>query len=185
MNNNNVATLAGGCFWCIEAVFEQVDGVDIIESGYTGGHTLNPSYEEVCAGITGHAEAVRLSFDVGVITYREILEIFFSIHDPTTLNRQEPDVGDQYRSEIFVHNADQRDIADAVINELSVSQLWGSPIVTKITESTEFFIAEPYHQQFYRNNGYQPYCQIIINPKLDKFRRQYPAKIKVPDQINQ
>ena len=174
-----VATLAGGCFWCLEAVFELLDGVGKVESGYSGGHVPSPSYEEVCSGTTGHTEVVQVTFDPEVLSYRELLEVFFSIHDPTTLNRQDPDVGTQYRSAVFYHDAAQQAAAEAVIRELSEKGLWRDPIVTEVTPLEAFYRAEGYHQEYYRRNTYQPYCQFIIAPKVAKFRKEYLAKLRV------
>lgn len=173
-----IATLAGGCFWCLEAVYEQLNGVHKVESGYIGGHVPNPSYELVCGGRTGHAEAVRLTYDPSVVSYRELLEIFFTIHDPTTLNRQGPDVGTQYRSAIFVHTPEQQATAEEVMTEIDRARLWDRPIVTEIAPATAFFVAEDYHQQYFRNNTFQPYCQILIQPKVAKFRKEYLHRLK-------
>jgi peptide-methionine (S)-S-oxide reductase len=168
-----VATLAGGCFWCIEAVFREVDGVENVVSGYTGGTTANPTYEQVCSGKTGHAEAVQVSFDPFKISYREILEIFFSIHDPTTLNRQGVDVGTQYRSAIFYHTEQQKAIAEELITELNTVRLWKKPIVTQIVPLHTFYPAEDYHQRYFSRHPEQGYCQMVISPKLNKFRQQW------------
>ena len=173
-----IATLAGGCFWCLEAVYEQMIGVHAVESGYIGGHVPNPTYEQVCGGRTGHAEAVRITFDPGVVSYRELLEVFFVIHDPTTLNRQGPDVGTQYRSAIFVHTPEQQAAAEEVMTALERAGTWGQPLVTEIAPATAFFVAEDYHQQYFRNNTYQPYCQVIIQPKVAKFRKEYLERLK-------
>jgi peptide-methionine (S)-S-oxide reductase len=174
-----IATLAGGCFWCLEAVFELVVGVKRVESGYTGGHVTAPSYEEVCSETTGHAEVVQITFDSDVVDYKELLEIFFSIHDPTTLNRQGPDEGSRYRSAIFYHNAYQKSTAETVIKDLSVSGIWVNEIVTDVVSLDIFYSAEGYHQEYYRSNTYQPYCQFIIAPKVAKFREKYLSKLKV------
>jgi peptide-methionine (S)-S-oxide reductase len=174
------ATLAGGCFWCLEAIFEQLQGVDRVESGYSGGEISSPSYELVCSGTTGHAEVVQLQFDPTVITYRELLEIFFSIHDPTTPNRQGGDVGTQYRSAIFVHTPEQQTTAEQVLRELDAAGLWGDPIVTEISPFETFYPAEPYHREYYQRNQAQPYCQVVIDPKVTKFRAKYHAKLKPP-----
>jgi peptide-methionine (S)-S-oxide reductase len=168
-----VATLAGGCFWCIEAVFREVDGVENVVSGYTGGTTANPTYEQVCSGKTGHAEAVQVSFDPFKISYREILEIFFSIHDPTTLNRQGVDVGTQYRSAIFYHTEQQKAIAEELIAELNTARLWKKPIVTQIVPLHTFYPAEDYHQRYFSQHPEQGYCQMVISPKINKFRQQW------------
>ncbi len=172
------ATLAGGCFWCLEAVFLELAGVERVASGYTGGQVPHPSYELVCAGTTGHAEAVQITFDPATITYRALLEVFFTIHDPTTLNRQGPDVGTQYRSAIFYHTPEQRDTAEAVMAELTQAGLWPQPIVTTLEPLDEFFPAEAYHQDYYRRNPAQPYCQAMIEPKLAKARKQFLDKLK-------
>ena len=180
MNDNSaeLATLAGGCFWCLEAVFQQVHGVDQVVSGYSGGHVAQPSYQQVCSETTGHAEAVRIIFDSRVIAYREILDIFFAIHDPTTLDRQGYDVGASYRSVIFYHSPEQQMTAVETIVELDETQIWGSPIVTEVTPLSTFYPAEDYHQQFYLKNKDQPYCQTVISPKLAKFRKEYLRKLK-------
>jgi len=172
------ATLAGGCFWCLEAVFEQLKGVEKVVSGYTGGKVENPTYEMVCSGATGHAEAVQITFDPAQISYRELLEVFFSIHDPTTLNRQGNDIGTQYRSAIFYHDAGQKTSAEAVIAELEAARRWNNPIVTEVVAYTKFYPAETYHQEYFRNHPYQPYCQVVIAPKLDKFRKQFLQRLK-------
>lgn len=173
-----VATLAGGCFWCIEAVFREVDGVESVQPGYTGGTTASPTYEQVSFGMTGHAEAVRITFDPRKISYREILEIFFSVHDPTTLNRQGADVGTQYRSAIFYHNEQQKAVAEEVIKELNKTGTWKKPIVTEITAAGEFYPAEDYHRDYYTKHPEQAYCQIVIAPKMSKFRKQYAVRLK-------
>lgn len=177
VNNRQLATLAGGCFWCLEAVYEQLNGVELVESGYCGGHVHNPSYEQICRGNTGHAEAVQITFDSKTISYRDLVQIFFTIHDPTTLNCQGPDVGTQYRSAIFFHNTDQQATAKEVVLELEAARIWDHLIVTEIVPLASFFKAENYHQQYYRRNTYQPYCQVIIAPKIAKFRRQYLDKL--------
>ncbi len=173
-----IATLGGGCFWCLEAVFENVRGVQKVESGYTGGQTLNPTYRQVCGGDTGHAEVVQVTFDPGVITYREILEIFFAIHDPTTLNRQGADAGTQYRSAIFHHSPEQKQIAEQVIQELTAADVWGRPIVTEVTPLSEYYPAEGYHQGYFRSNPGQPYCQAVVAPKVAKLRKQFASKLR-------
>ncbi len=176
MATSELATLGGGCFWCLEAVFDQVRGVESVESGYMGGHVDQPTYQQICGGNTGHAEVVQIHFDPEVITFRELLEIFFAIHDPTTLNRQGNDVGTQYRSVIFYNTAEQVATARAVIQELTPT--FPSPIVTSITASTRFFQAEPYHQEYFANNGGAPYCQLVVAPKLEKFYKYFSAKRK-------
>jgi peptide-methionine (S)-S-oxide reductase len=172
------ATLAGGCFWCIEAVFREVDGVENVISGYTGGTTVNPTYAQVCAGETGHAEAVQVTFHPAKISYREILEIFFSVHDPTTLNRQGSDTGTQYRSAIFYHNEQQKAIAEDLIGELNKTRLWKEPIVKQIAPLGKFYPAEDYHQEYFSRHPEQPYCQVVISPKVNKFRKQWAKKLK-------
>jgi len=171
------ATLAGGCFWCIEAVFREVIGVNKVVSGYTGGVTINPNYQQVCTGQTGHAEAVQVSFDPSKISYREILEIFFSIHNPTTINRQGADVGTQYRSAIFYHNEQQRAIAGKVIEELNKAKLWDKPIVTQIVPLLTFHSAEDYHQDYFSRNPGPAYCQLVISPKVSKFRKRWARRL--------
>jgi len=173
-----VATLAGGCFWCIEAVFREINGVENVVSGYTGGTTINPTYQRVCAGGTGHAEAVQVSFNPSKISYREILEIFFSIHDPTTLNRQGADVGTQYRSAIFYHGEEQKTFAESVIKELDKAKLWEKPIVTQIVPLDKFYAAEDYHQEYFSRNPEQAYCQMVISPKVNKLRQQWTKRLK-------
>ena len=175
-----LATLGGGCFWCLEAVFEQLRGVTRVVSGYAGGQAPNPTYDAVCSGTTGHAEVVHLTFDPAAISYRELLEVFFTIHDPTTLNRQGPDAGTQYRSVVFYHAPEQRAVAERVIAELEAAKLWDDPIVTELAEFTAFYPAEGYHQEYYRRNASQPYCRLVIAPKVAKLRSQYLAKLKQP-----
>jgi peptide-methionine (S)-S-oxide reductase len=173
-----VATLGGGCFWCLEAVFEHLRGVARVQSGYSGGHDPNPTYRRVCHGETGHAEVVQVTFDPAVISYREILEVFFAIHDPTTRNRQGADVGTQYRSAIFTHSPEQKQTAGALIGELNAAQVWPSPLVTEVVPFTQFHPAEDYHQGYYRANPEQPYCQVVVNPKVAKLRKQFAAKLR-------
>ena len=173
-----VATLAGGCFWCIEEVFREVDGVENVVSGYTGGTIVNPTYEQVCTGKTGHAEAVQVKFNPSKLSYREILEIFFSVHDPTTLNRQGADVGTQYRSSIFYHNEQQKRVAEELTGELSRAQLWNRPIVTQIVPLGTFYPADVYHQEYFSRHPEQAYCQMVISPKISKFRKQWTKHIK-------
>jgi peptide-methionine (S)-S-oxide reductase len=177
-SRTEVATLGGGCFWCLEAVYEELRGVEKVESGYSGGMVPNPTYRQVCTGTTGHAEVVQVIFDPGVVSYREILEVFFTIHDPTTPNRQGADVGPQYRSAIFYHDEEQKRVAEEVISELQAEHIWDDPIVTEVTPFDTFYVAEDYHQEYYRNNEYQPYCQVVIAPKVAKFRSKYLAKLK-------
>ena len=176
-----LATFAGGCFWCLEAVFSQLKGVDRVESGYCGGFNANPSYEEVCSGSTGHAEAVRISFDPSQISYRQLLHVFFAIHDPTTRNRQGADVGTQYRSAIFVHSPGQRLDARAVIDELSGAFPDQKPIVTELADAPEFFPAESYHQGYFETNPAQAFCAFVISPKVSAFRREFASLLKRPD----
>jgi peptide-methionine (S)-S-oxide reductase len=173
-----IATLAGGCFWCLEAVYQEMDGIDSVESGYMGGHVDNPSYEQVCSGTTGHAEVVQVRFDPEVTLYREVLEVFFAIHDPTTRNRQGNDVGPQYRSAIFYHNDQQREIAEKLIAELAADKVFSSAIVTEVEPASTFYKAEEYHQEYFRNHPNQPYCSFIVAPKLSKFRQKFAAKLR-------
>ncbi|MBI2917747.1 MAG: peptide-methionine (S)-S-oxide reductase MsrA [Chloroflexi bacterium] len=175
-----VATLAGGCFWCIEAVFEQLRGVERVVSGYSGGSVPNPSYEQVCTGKTGHAEAVQITFDLQAISYRELLEVFFSVHDPTTLNRQGIDVGTQYRSAIFYHSPAQKAEAQKTVAGLQAARLWDKPIVTEVVPVRSFYPAEDHHQGYYRKNPAQGYCRTEIDPKLAKLRKQFSVKLKAP-----
>jgi peptide-methionine (S)-S-oxide reductase len=172
-----VATLAGGCFWCLDAVFRDLRGVEKVESGYSGGTTANPSYEQVCSGRTGHAEVVQVTFDPAAISFRELLGVFFTIHDPTTLNRQGGDVGTQYRSAIFYHSPVQRAIAAEVIRELEAEGLWDDPVVTELTPFATFYPAESYHQDYFNRNPYQPYCAAVIAPKVAKFRSKYLERL--------
>jgi peptide-methionine (S)-S-oxide reductase len=178
VREKEVATLAGGCFWCLEAVYDQLRGVTDVVSGYAGGRVRNPSYKEVCAGTTGHAEVVQVTFDPTAISFREILEVFFTIHDPTTLNRQGADVGTQYRSAIFYHNPEQKATAEQVISEISAAKIWPAPIVTQVTPFEAFYPAEDYHQEYFARNPTQGYCTIVIAPKVAKFRKQYLSRLK-------
>jgi len=181
MNTNpqlQQAVLAGGCFWCLEAVFDQVTGVTDVVSGYTGGQRPSPRYEQVCTGLTGHAEAVQITFDPAVISYTDLLHIFFTIHDPTTLNRQGADVGTQYRSAIFTTSPAQQAEAEAVITELNAEGLWSAPIVTQVAPLTTFFPAEDYHQEYFANHPGQGYCTMVIQPKVAKFRQKYQQFLK-------
>jgi peptide-methionine (S)-S-oxide reductase len=173
-----VATLGGGCFWCLEAVFDDLKGVEDVVSGYAGGEVRNPTYRQVCNGDTGHAEVVQVTFDPAVVSFKEILEVFFTIHDPTTLNRQGADVGTQYRSAIFYHTPEQRTTAQQVIDELNAARIWGKPIVTEVTPLETFYPAEDYHQEYFERNGGQPYCQLVIAPKVAKFRKHYLERLK-------
>lgn len=175
----DIATLGGGCFWCLEAVYVELKGVEKVVSGYTGGQEPNPSYRAVCSGATGHAEVVQITFDPKVIAFKDLLQVFFTIHDPTTLNRQGADVGAQYRSAIFYHNLEQKKIAEAVIQEFTESNIWGAPLVTEVTRLDQFYPAEDYHQDYYARNGSQPYCQIVIAPKVAKVRKQFLSKLKM------
>lgn len=172
------ASLGGGCFWCLEAVYDQLQGVHSVESGYMGGQVDHPTYEAVCGGRTGHAEVVQLRFDPRVVTYREILEIFFAIHDPTTLNRQGQDVGTQYRSAIFYHAPEQKRVAQDVMAALTAAQAFSQPLVTELLPASQFYIAEAYHQEYFARNPFQPYCSYVVGPKLAKFRKQFAAKLK-------
>ena len=174
----DVATLGGGCFWCLEAVFEQLRGVESVVSGYAGGHVPNPTYEQVCGKGTGHAEVVQVTFDPAVVSYREVLEVFFATHDPTTKDRQGNDVGPQYRSAIFTHSGEQKETADALIAELTAEVVFPNPIVTEVAPAAEFYPAEGYHQGYYRGNPTQPYCTVVVTPKVAKFRKQFAAKLK-------
>jgi peptide-methionine (S)-S-oxide reductase len=176
---HEIATLAGGCFWCLEAVFEQIDGVESVLSGYCGGHVDHPDYAAVCRGRTGHAEAVQLTFDPARCSYRTLLEIFFAIHDPTTRDRQGNDVGTQYRSVIFYHTDEHRQVAMALITEFDSLGLWSGPIVTELLPAPRFFAAEAYHQQYFRRNPEQGYCQVVVSPKLAKLRKRFASLIKV------
>jgi peptide-methionine (S)-S-oxide reductase len=166
-------TLAGGCFWCLEAVYDEVKGVLSVDSGYANGHVPNPSYRDVCNGNTGHAEVVQVRFDPSVISLRDILNIFFAIHDPTTLNRQGGDVGTQYRSGIYFHTPEQREAAENLISELNAQKIWDSPIVTEVEAVKDFYIAEDYHQEYFAKNPYQPYCMAVVAPKVSKFRKHF------------
>jgi peptide-methionine (S)-S-oxide reductase len=181
MNTNlQTATLAGGCFWCLEAVYDELKGVHSVESGYAGGHVDNPTYRDVCSGNTGHAEVVQIRFDPGVISYRDLLNVFFTIHDPTTLNRQGGDVGTQYRSAIFYHDDEQKRIAEETIRDLNAQKLWDNPIVTEVTKFEKFYVAEDYHQEYFANNPYQPYCQVVVAPKVGKFRKHFLEMLNRP-----
>lgn len=173
------ATLAGGCFWCIEAVFDQLKGVESVESGYMGGKTPNPTYEDICTGNSGHAEVIRITFEDSVISFRDLLEVFFVIHDPTTLNRQGNDVGTQYRSAIFYHSPEQKADAEAVIRNLDGAKIWNNPIVTEVTPASTFYIAEDYHQEYFARTGDRnPYCSFVVAPKVAKFRKQFIDRLK-------
>ena len=176
--NHQIATLAGGCFWCLEAVFDELNGVVSVESGYSGGRVDNPSYKAVCNGTTGHAEAVQVTFDPAVVSYRDLLRIFFTIHDPTTLNRQGADAGTQYRSAIFVHDEEQKRVAEEVVREITAEKLWSNPIVTEVAKFEKFYLAEEYHQEYFVNNPNQPYCMAVVAPKVMKFRKMYTERLK-------
>ncbi len=173
-----VATLAGGCFWCTEAMFDQLKGIIEVESGYSGGKIANPSYEDVCTGETGHAESIQITFDPTVVSYADLLRIFLTTHDPTTLNRQGADVGTQYRSAIFYHNPEQERVAREVIKEFEQSKIWKKPIVTEVLPYKEFYKAEDYHQEYYAKNSRQPYCRVVIEPKIAKLREHYRDRLK-------
>lgn len=177
-NNLQTATLAGGCFWCLEAVFDEIKGVQGVESGYAGGHVPNPTYRAVCNGDTGHAEVIQVHFDPGIVSYRDLLNVFFAIHDPTTLNRQGADVGTQYRSAIFYHNDDQKMIAESLIEDLNAQRIWDAPIVTQLAPLDKFYMAEDYHQEYFARNPYQPYCMAVVAPKVSKFRKHFLDMLK-------
>ena len=180
MENKNLetATLAAGCFWCVEAVFDDLKGVEDVVSGYSGGHTENPTYREVCSETTGHAEVVQLKFDPQEISYKEILQIFFAVHDPTTLNRQGNDIGSSYRSAIFYHDDEQKRVAEEVIREITEEGIWDDPIVTEVTAFDKFYRAEDYHQEYFANNPSQPYCAAVVAPKVAKFRQKFLTRLK-------
>lgn len=178
MAEKEVATLGGGCFWCLEAVYDEMEGVDSVESGYMGGQSPKPTYEQVCSGKTGHVEVVQVTFDPSVTTYREILDVFFAIHDPTTLNRQGNDAGTQYRSVIYTHSPEQKKTAEDVIAELTGDKLFSGPIVTTVEPVQEFYIAEDYHQEYFRNHPNQSYCSYVVSPKVSKFRTKFAAKVR-------
>lgn len=176
--NLETATLGGGCFWCSEAVFDDLQGVLEVESGYAGGHAENPTYQEVCTGSTGHAEVIQVKFDPAEISFKEILQVFFATHDPTTLNRQGNDIGTQYRSAIFYHSEEQRQIAEEVIKEISDEEIFDDEIVTEVTEFTNYYPAENYHQEYFANNPNQPYCAAVVSPKVSKFRQKFAHRLK-------
>jgi peptide-methionine (S)-S-oxide reductase len=177
--NLEIATLGGGCFWCLEAIYADLKGVEKVVSGYSGGHVPNPTYEQVCSKNTGHAEVVQVTFDPGVISYEEILKIFFTIHDPTTPDRQGADVGPQYRSVIFYHSEKQRESAEKIMAEITSEGIWADPIVTQLEPLQDFFVAEAYHQEYFKRNPYQGYCQVVIAPKVAKFRKNFVDRLKV------
>jgi peptide-methionine (S)-S-oxide reductase len=176
--DKEITTLAGGCFSCLEAVFSDLKGVERVEAGYMGGAIPNPTHDQVCSGNTGHAEAIQVTFTPGIVTLKEILEVFFTMHDPTTLNRQGEDVGTQYRSAIFYHSPQQKEIAEATIKEINLKGIWDSPIVTQVTPATDFYRAADNLQEYYQRNGELPYCQTIIAPKVAKFRKYFLDKVK-------
>lgn len=176
--STQTAILAGGCFWCLEAVFDDLKGVESVESGYSGGHVPNPTYKQVCSDTTGHAEVVRVTFDPTIITYRDLLKVFFAIHNPTTLNRQGNDIGTSYRSAIFYLDDEQKRAAEEVIAELTAAQLWPNPIVTEVAPFDAFYLAEDYHQEYFANNPFQPYCMAVVAPKVTKFRKQFVERLK-------
>jgi peptide-methionine (S)-S-oxide reductase len=178
MGKQEVATLAGGCFWCLEAVFDELKGVESVESGYSGGHVRSPSYAQVCDGDTGHAEVVQVTFDPQVLSFHDLLTIFFTIHDPTTLNRQGNDVGTQYRSAIFYHDEGQKKVAGETVREIDAAGIWDAPIVTELKPLEAFYIAEDYHQEYFRKNPFQGYCRAIIAPKVTKFRHMFAERLK-------
>lgn len=178
MANLQTAILGGGCFWCLEAVYDSLQGVQSVESGYMGGHVKNPAYREVCGGDTGHAEVVRVTFDANELSFPELLEVFFSIHDPTTLNRQGNDIGTQYRSVIFYTSDEQRREAEKAIATLNASHSYPDPVVTAIEPAREFYMAEDYHQEYFANNPYQPYCQLVVSPKVKKFQKKFAERVK-------
>ncbi len=178
MTQSETATLAGGCFWCLEAVYNELNGVEKVVSGYAGGEVKNPNYDQVCGGRTGHAEVVQITFDPGVITFKELLEVFFTIHDPTTLNRQGNDIGTQYRSSIMYHDDEQKRIAEETIAELGKARIWDQTIVTEVVPLDVFYPAEEYHQRYFERNPQQSYCQIIVAPKVAKARKKFMAKLK-------
>jgi peptide-methionine (S)-S-oxide reductase len=179
MNTNyETITLAGGCFWCLEAVYDEVKGVISVDSGYSNGNVPNPSYKDVCTGLTGHAEVVKIVYDPAIISTQDILNVFFAIHDPTTLNRQGADVGTQYRSGIYYHTPEQKEVAENLIKELTAQKIFDNPIVTEVEAIKDFYIAEDYHQEYYVNNKFQPYCMAVISPKVNKFRKHYLELLK-------
>jgi peptide-methionine (S)-S-oxide reductase len=178
LDSREIATLAGGCFWCLEAVYDELRGVESVESGYMGGEKAHPTYEEVCGGRTGHAEVVQVTFDPRILTFTELLEVFFAIHDPTTLNFQGNDVGTQYRSAIFFHSPVQQAAASQMIADLNAAKLWKGPVVTEVTPATMFYPAEDYHQEYFDRNPNQPYCRAVVAPKILKFQKSFVNKIK-------
>jgi peptide-methionine (S)-S-oxide reductase len=173
-----VATFGAGCFWCVEAVYLSVGGVQKVESGYAGGASANPTYKEVCSGLTGHAEVCQITYDPRVVTYAQLLEVFFAVHDPTTLNRQGADVGTQYRSVVFYHSEDQKKLAELAVQAGNESGVWEDPIVTEISAAAPFYVAEDYHQNYFNENGDQPYCRMVVRPKVDKFKVKFEKLLK-------
>jgi peptide-methionine (S)-S-oxide reductase len=178
LNKKEIATLGGGCFWCLEAVYLQLKGVEKVESGYMGGAGANPSYEQVCSGRTGHAEVVQITFDPALISFQDILDVFFTIHDPTTLNRQGNDIGSQYRSVVFYHTSEQKQLTEKNIVELNASKIWGKEIVTEVMPAEVFYCAEDYHQNYFAQNPNQSYCQVVVAPKVAKARAKFFSKLK-------
>ncbi len=176
--NLQTDTLAGGCLWCLEAVYDEIKGVHGVESGYAGGDMENPTYRAVCNGNTGHAEVIQVHFDPNVVSYRDLLNVFFAIHDPTTLNRQGADVGTQYRSAIFYHDEEQKKIAEDLIKDLNAQKIWDRPIVTEVAKLDKFYMAEDYHQEYFARNPYQPYCMAVVSPKVSKFRKHFIEMLK-------
>ena len=176
--NTETATLGAGCFWCVEAVFDDLKGVESVESGYSGGHTENPTYQQVCSETTGHTEVANVNFNPEEISFKEILQVFFAVHDPTTLNRQGNDVGSSYRSAIFYHDENQKRIAEEVIREVTAEGVYDNPIVTEVTPFDKFYIAENYHQEYFANNPNQPYCAAVVAPKVAKFRQKFVNRLK-------
>ncbi len=172
------ATFGAGCFWCVEAIFQRLNGVEDVKSGYMGGKIKNPTYREVCSGLTGHAEVIQIKFNPEIITYKDLLEVFFQTHDPTTLNRQGADVGTQYRSAIFYHNDAQKELAEKIKNELNNKIVFDNPVVTEVSEASVFYVAEDYHQNYFNENGSQPYCSFVIQPKIEKFKKVFGDKLK-------
>ena len=178
MANLETATLAAGCFWCVEAVFDDLKGVEDVVSGYSGGHTENPTYQQVCSETTGHAEVAQITFDPDVLSFKELLEVFFTVHDPTTLNRQGGDVGTSYRSAIFYHSAEQKRVAEETIAEINAEGIYDDPIVTEVTKFDKFWPAEDYHQEYFASNPNQPYCRAVVAPKVAKFRQKFLSRLK-------
>ena len=178
MDNLETATLAAGCFWCVEAIFDDLKGVEDVVSGYSGGHTENPTYKEVCSETTGHAEVVQIRFDPSELSFKELLQVFFTVHDPTTLNRQGGDIGTSYRSAVFYHSDEQKRVAEETIAEFNAEGIYDNPIVTEVTAFDKFWPAEDYHQEYFANNPNQPYCNAVVAPKVAKFRKQYFDRLK-------